>query len=56
MHFCCGRYKICKNDHITRSSDSDVLKRVSCIRARFLGPLYKEIILPDAEILSLAET
>ena len=45
-----------KNDHATRPSDSDVPKRVLSIRAGVLGQLYKEIVHPDAEILSLAET
>jgi hypothetical protein len=37
-------------------SDPDVPKKVLSIRARLIVLLYKEIIHPEVEILSLAET
>jgi hypothetical protein len=39
-----------------RLNDSDVPKRVLSFRARLIVLLYKEIILPEVEILSLVET
>ena len=39
-----------------RPSHSNVPKRVPCIQAHILGLLHQEIIPPDAEIFSLAET
>ena len=56
INLCCARYKLHKNDRITILYDSDVLKRVLSIRARVLGLLYQEIIPPDVELFSLAET
>jgi len=53
--FLLSRYKFCKTDHITHPSDSAVPKWVPCIWPCIYGLFYQAIILPDAEILSLAE-
>jgi len=53
--FLLSRYKFCKNDHVAHPSDSHVPKQVPYIWPCIHGLFYQEIILPDAEILSLAE-
>ena len=53
--FLLSRNKFCKNDHIMHTSDSYVPKRVPSIWPCIHSLFYQEIILPGAEILSLAE-